>query len=54
MNNFGKGRIAPGDTEEFIEVTVSFEDGEVADADFTCSPDPHLEDCGETICRMIK
>lgn len=54
MNNKGYGKIAPGDTEEFIEVTVTFSDGEVTDAEFYCSPDEVLEDCGETICRMIK
>ncbi len=53
MENTGFGRISPQDTEEFIEVTVVFEDGEVASADFSCSDDPYLTDCGETICRMI-
>lgn len=54
MNDTGIGRITPGDTEEFIEVTVKFTDGEVTDAFFTCSDDEVLTDCGETICRMIK
>ena len=54
MENTGFGRVAPQDAEEFIEVTVVFEDGEVADAGFTCSDDPYLTDCGDTICRMIK
>ena len=54
MENTGTGRIAPKDTEEFIEITVVFEDEEVAKADFICSDDPYLQDCGETICRMIK
>ncbi len=54
MNNTGIGKISPGDTEEFIEITVHFEDGEVTAAEYICSPDPVLEDCGETICRMIK
>ena len=54
MNNIGTGRIAPGDTQEFIEVTVTFTDGEVSDAVYTCSEDEVLDDCGETICRMIK
>ncbi|GEM_PF-1478383 len=54
MNNTGIGRIAPGDTEEFIEVTVAFEDGEVTQANFICSDDEVLTDCGETVCRMIK
>ena len=53
MENTGFGRISPQDTEEFIEVTVAFEDGEVVKADFSCSDDEHLRDCGETICRMI-
>ena len=54
MENKGFGRISPQDTEEFIEVTVVFEDGEVTDAQFSCSDDEYLKDCGETICRMIK
>ena len=54
MNNIGKGRIAPGDTDEFIELTVEFTDGEVTRAEFMCSDDETLTDCGETICRMIK
>ena len=54
MENTGFGRVAPKDTEEFIEVTVTFTDGEVTDAQFSCSDDEHLTDCGETICRMIK
>ncbi len=54
MNNIGIGKIAPGDTEEFIEITVNFEDGEVTDATFTCSEDEVLTDCAETVCRMIK
>ena len=53
MENTGFGRISPQDTEEFIEITVVFEDGEVGNAEFTCSDDPYLRDCGETICRMI-
>ena len=54
MNNFGKGKISPGDTEEFVEITVEFRDGEVVDASFVCSADEVLEDCAETVCRMIK
>lgn len=54
MENTGFGRISPQDTEEFIEVTVTFRDGEVTEAEFNCSADEYLEDCGETICRMIK
>lgn len=54
MNTTGTGRVSPKDTEEFIEVTVIFEDGEVTDAQFLCSTDEVLEDCGETVCRMIK
>lgn len=54
MNNFGIGRISPEDTEEFIEITVEFQDGEVTNATFTCSEDEVLADCAETICRMIK
>ncbi len=54
MNNKGFGKIAPGDTDEFIEITVEFSDGEVTAAFFSCSDDEVLRDCGETICRMIK
>lgn len=54
MENIGIGRVSPKDTEEFIEVTVTFGDGEVTDAQFSCSEDETLADCGETICRMIK
>lgn len=54
MNNTGIGKIAPGDTEEFIEITVKFTNGEVTEATFSCSEDKVLIDCGETICRMIK
>ena len=54
MNDMGTGRISPTDTNEFIEVTVKFTDGEVAEASFVCSEDEVLWDCGETICRMIK
>lgn len=54
MDNFGTGKISPGDTEEFIEVSVEFKDGEVLNATFSCSDDEVLEDCGETVCRMIK
>ena len=54
MNNTGTGRIAPGDTDEFIEVTVVFTNDEVTEASFICSEDEVLRDCGETICRMIK
>ena len=54
MENTGFGRISPQDTEEFIEVTVTFRDGEVTEAVFSCSDDPYLTDCGETVCRMIK
>lgn len=54
MNDTGTGRIAPADTNEFIEITVKFTDGEVTEADFICSDDEVLSDCGETICRMIK
>ena len=54
MNSTSTGRIAPGDTDEFIEVSVKFTDGEVSEASYICSSDPVLEDCGETVCRMIK
>ena len=54
MINTGTGRVAPKDTDEFIEVSVTFTDGEVTDAAFLCSEDETLCDCGETICRMIK
>ncbi len=54
MNDYGIGRISPEDTEEFIEITVKFSEGEVSEATFTCSEDEVLEDCGETVCRMIK
>ncbi len=54
MNDTGIGRIAPQDTEEFIEITVKFTDSEVSEASFICSPDETLTDCGNTICRMIK
>ena len=53
MNDTGTGRIAPADTDEFIEITVRFADGEVQQAEFCCSDDEALRDCGETICRMI-
>ena len=54
MINMGFGKISPADTDEFIEITVVFSDGEVTDASFSCSDDDVLKDCGETICRMIK
>ena len=54
MNNKGTGRIAPADTDEFIEVTVTFSDDKVIETEFTCSDDDVLRDCGEAICRMIK
>ncbi len=54
MNNTGKGRIAPQDAEEFIEITVEVTDGEICAAAFICSEDATLTDCAETICRMIK
>ncbi len=54
MNDTGTGRIAPQDTEEFIEITVKFSDGEVTEAEFICSEDETLRDCGATVCRMIK
>ena len=54
MNNTGTGRIAPEDTEEFIEITVHFEGDEVTAAEYTCSKDETIEDCAETVCRMIK
>ncbi|MBR3766936.1 MAG: hypothetical protein IKL10_01680 [Clostridia bacterium] len=54
MNDTGIGKISPGDTEEFIEVSVKFTDDEVSEANFICSDDEVLTDCGETICRMIK
>lgn len=54
MNNFGTGRISPEDTDEFIEITVIFSDGEVTDANFSCTEEETLKDCAETICRMIK
>lgn len=54
MNNTGTGRISPKDTDEFIEITVAFSDGEVSEAEFLCSEDEYLKDCAETVCRMIK
>lgn len=54
MDNFGIGKVSPEDTEEYIEITVEFKDGEVCNATFTCSDDETLRDCGETVCRMIK
>ena len=54
MDNFGTGRISPEDTDEFIEIKVEFQDGDIVNATFLCSSDAVLEDCGETICRMIK
>ncbi len=54
MDNFGTGKITPGDTDEYVEITVEFNDGEVVNAAFSCSPDEVLEDCAETMCRMIK
>lgn len=54
MDNFGTGKISPADTDEFIEINVEFQNGEVINATYLCSHDEVLEDCGETVCRMIK
>lgn len=53
-NNKGTGRIAPLDVSEFIEITITVENGEITDAEFTCTDDPFVQDCARAAAWVIK
>ena len=52
--NTGFGRMKPADAEEFAEITVTVENGLVADAAFACTENETLKNCAATLCRQIK
>lgn len=53
MDNTGTGKMHPQDTREFAEITVTVENGLIAEAAFRCHDDPLLRDCADTVCRVI-
>ena len=49
----GFGRMKPADTEEFSEITLTVENGNVTKAEFACSDNETLRTCAETLCGAI-
>ena len=53
MMNTGTGRISPLDADEFIEVTVTVENGMIASAVYTCTDDNFVKDCAAAVCFVM-
>lgn len=51
--NTGRGRLSPFDTPEFIEITVSVENGLISGAEFTCTDDEYVRCCASAVCSVM-
>jgi hypothetical protein len=49
----GFGRMKPADAEEFAEITLTVENGNVSKAEFACSENETLRMCAETLCGAV-
>ena len=54
MENTGFGAMHPQDTPEFVEITVTVENGTITSAEYTCYDDELLRQCADTVCEVIK
>lgn len=51
--HIGFGRVQPKDVPDFMEITLTEENGAVARADFRCNENETLTRCGETLCGLL-
>lgn len=51
--NKGTGRLAPHDVPEFIEITLTVENGEITNAEFSCTDDAYMTDCAKAVCGVV-